>query len=78
MDSPAMRKQKLKCYPQIESSMRCGLPDLFSTPAARTAFKETVKPGWLIILLFLYLFRFLKFFSFDGTVVAKNILVQND
>jgi len=26
----------------------------------------------------LYLFRFLKFFSFDGTVVAKNILVQND
>ena len=25
-----------------------------------------------------YLFRFLKFFSFDGTVVAKNILVQND
>ena len=29
-------------------------------------------------LFILYLFRFLKFFSFDGTVVAKNILVQND
>ena len=55
----------------IEELKRLGYSDISAEEIIKNAYP-------MQFLSSLYLFRFLKFFSFDGTVVAKNILVQND